>query len=207
MIFDDDIVDKWDMVTGIDSYNVSVTYLQLREHPFTIVELWWESGGSFKFTYEATGTDVMGVWPHGKTSNISAWDEESLVDDIKQARGTAAIPARQLQLGTWRVVAQDRFINITNSEQPDNELLLTDFGFVFFDRNGRALINRGAPHLYPEHSPLLPSVRQAPISAVHEVRGLVRRLATPPLTHNAQHYGEQTSCPHTRQPASQTSAI
>ena len=140
---EENIIDQWDMTTGPDMFNVNVTYLQLRSHPFTIVELWWDSGGRFRFTYEATGMDVMGAWPHGSTSNISAWEVESLVEDIIKARGTLSIPARYLELGRWRLDVAERFINITNIEQSENELLLTDFGFVFFDCFGRALINRG----------------------------------------------------------------
>ena len=143
LLLEEDIIENWDMVTGVDIHNVSITYLQLRKSPFTIVELWWDSGGRFRFTYEATGSDVMGAWPQGSTSNMSGWDVDSLVEEIKRARGTAAIPARRLELGRWRLEVQDRFINITNTEQSENELLLTDFGFVFFDCLGRALINRG----------------------------------------------------------------
>jgi hypothetical protein len=141
---ENNIADQWDMITGQDSFNVSVTYLQLRSHPFTLVELWWDSGGRFRFTYEATGSDVMCAWPQGSTSNVSAWEVDSLVEDIKEALGTAAISERHLKLGRWRLNVQDSFINITNTQQSENELLLTGFGFVFFDCFGRALINRGA---------------------------------------------------------------
>jgi hypothetical protein len=143
LMLDEEVSQMWDMLTGIDHFNVSVTYFQLREHPFTLVELWWDSGGRFRFTYEETGSDVMGAWPQGTTSNISAWQVDSLVEDIKQARGNLPIPEQQFMLGRWRVRDQGRFINITNIHQPENELLLTNFGFVFFDCFGRALINRG----------------------------------------------------------------
>ena len=38
------------------SVRTHITFLQ--------VELWWESEGRIRFTYDALGEDVMGVWPH-----------------------------------------------------------------------------------------------------------------------------------------------
>ena len=46
---------------------------------------------------------------------------------------------------------QDKRLLVTNDYQPEIEIHLTHFGFVFFDDLGRALVNRAGAH------PLLPS--------------------------------------------------
>ena len=36
--------------------------LQLRDAPYTVVELWWESEGKLRFSYDELAEDVMCVW-------------------------------------------------------------------------------------------------------------------------------------------------
>jgi len=42
------VLDAWDHVTGEDLYDGNVTMLQLRAWPYTLIELWWESGGKIR---------------------------------------------------------------------------------------------------------------------------------------------------------------
>ena len=74
--------DVWEMVTGADDLNDNVTMLQQRDSPHLLVELWWESEGKLRFTYDELGEDIMCVWPHGGTSNHSAWELEDLSSQL-----------------------------------------------------------------------------------------------------------------------------
>ena len=47
---------------GADQLGDNVTMLQLRDAPYTVVELWWESEGKLRFSYDELGEDVMCVW-------------------------------------------------------------------------------------------------------------------------------------------------
>ena len=86
--------EAWEMLTAIDDFGDNVTMLQLRDPPYTVVELWWESEGKLRFSYDDVGDDVMCVWAHGGTSNNSAWELEGLRQQLSQQRGLCPQPAR-----------------------------------------------------------------------------------------------------------------
>jgi hypothetical protein len=113
--------------------------LQLKDPPYTVVELWWESEGKFRFAHGALGDDVMCAWPHGGWSNNSAWELEGLRQDLIDQRGLCAplqLPAR---LGPWWLDRNASMMLLRNIHQPNNMMLLTRAGFVFFDKIGGAL--------------------------------------------------------------------
>ena len=102
--------DVWEMVTGADDLNDNVTMLQQRDSPHLVVELWWESEGKLRFTYDELGEDIMCVWPHGGTSNHSAWELEDLRSLLIQRRGLCeqlvVHPQEKIRLGAWTAEAQ-----------------------------------------------------------------------------------------------------
>ena len=87
--------EAWEMLTAIDDFGDNVTMLQLRDPPYTVVELWWESEGKLRFSYDDVGDDVMCVWAHGGTSNNSAWELEGLRQQLSQQRGLCPQPGPQ----------------------------------------------------------------------------------------------------------------
>lgn len=123
--------------------------LQLKDPPYSVVELWWESEGKFRFSYDALGEDVMCAWPHGGTSNNSAWELEELRQELTEQRGLGEpmnLPAR---LGTWSLDRNASVMLLTNHYQPDNMIFLTHAGFIFFDAIGGALRVEGGR--LPQH--------------------------------------------------------
>lgn len=139
-----EILDEWDMVTQEDELGMNVTMLQSRIWPYCIIELWWESLGKFRFTYDEPAEDIMCAFPQGSTSNMSGWDNEELFKTIRQSRGMAALPDLPLEMGSWRLNVNGTILLITNKAQPENHLFVTDRGFYFLDKVGYALKTEGA---------------------------------------------------------------
>lgn len=138
-----EILDEWDMVTQEDELGMNVTMLQSRIWPYCIIELWWESLGKFRFTYDEPAEDIMCAFPQGSTSNMSGWDNEELFKTIRQSRGMAALPDLPLEMGSWRLNVNGTILLITNKAQPENHLFVTDRGFYFLDKVGYALKTEG----------------------------------------------------------------
>ena len=139
--------EAWEMLTAIDDFGDNVTMLQLRDPPYTVVELWWESEGKLRFSYDDVGDDVMCVWAHGGTSNNSAWELEGLRQQLSQQRGLCPQPALPLQLGPWWTLeSSGSHVRVRNAAQPQAMLCLTRRGFVFFDKIGQAIrVENGRP--------------------------------------------------------------
>jgi hypothetical protein len=54
-VFDADgmgVSKSWNMLTALDDLDINVTVMQLQTHPYTVVELWWDSMGMFRCSYE-----------------------------------------------------------------------------------------------------------------------------------------------------------
>lgn len=139
--------------------------LQLKDPPYSVMELWWESEGKFRFSYDSLGDDVMCAWPHGGTSNNSAWEREGVRQMLIEQRGLGEPLKLPLRLGTWSLDKNASMLLITNCHQPDNMIFLTHAGFIFFDAIGSALQVEGGrapqPMTAREAAPLVALLPEA----------------------------------------------
>ncbi len=53
---------NWNMLTALDTFGVNVTVFQLNIHPYTLVELWWDSMGMFRCSYEVRYCNMPGEY-------------------------------------------------------------------------------------------------------------------------------------------------
>jgi hypothetical protein len=135
--------DGWNMLTDEDMFGVNVTMMTMTRHPYITVELWWDSMGKFRCSYDDLGEDILCIFSEGGISDRSAWELSNLAKLLDKERGLHPLPRRTTVLGAWTLEPSERFVRVRNLHQEQNYLYLTEYGFVFADAIGNVVVCKG----------------------------------------------------------------
>jgi hypothetical protein len=148
--------DGWNLLTDEDMFGVNVTMMTMTRHPYITVELWWDSMGKFRCSYDDIGEDILCIFSEGGISDRSAWELNNLAKKLDKERGLHPLPRRTTVLGAWTLEPSERFVRVRNLHQEQNYLYLTEYGFVFADAVGNVVVCKGDSmpcHLQISHTP------------------------------------------------------